>query len=133
MTKQLYYDDPLIAAYMIRDFGVKYYTVDYGDSGGMDIVDDYDNLLDEYTSSCEDSPNLFIHPDSLDIFKPQIGDLVMWNRYIGCVEPIIKDGIKSGYITLKFSDCLLSGDIQSNKIIQRNGKQFFMPKEVQDD
>ena len=97
MTK-LYYDDALIAAYMMREFGV--------------IYNNYDNI-DEILSDFQhksDIDKMYIYPDSLDVFNPTADDLM--RRDVG-----------------------MDGEEYDSEydIIQRNGKQFFMPKVVQDD
>jgi hypothetical protein len=136
---ELYYDDPVIAAYMMREFGVNYYTAEYGNGEGMDLIDDYDNLLDEYTASYNDFPNLFVHSDSLYIFYPQVGDMVIERGRIraqdriGTIDYITKDEqciAVADYHDDEDCKGVLTHNIFHKKaeILQRNGEHFFMPK-----
>lgn len=119
-----YYDDPIIAAYMAREFGVKY-------THGRPIKDKHD--VEDYFSffeyECDGYPecpnkeyirptewiNYDISNDSLDVFKPQVGDLYKWIG-VGQVDIAIDRSID--YIRDRYSEI---------EIIQRQGKHFFMP------
>ena len=126
MTK-LYYDDPLAAAYMAREFGVEYksnYTKDWLSAQSYTSRGNFDWLYVEY----------HIHPDSLDIFTPKEGDLVDWdvvNGYSYNAEREKESAFMGGYskypVGPNRSDAVIGEVVY--KIIQRDGKQFFMPKD----
>ena len=103
---KLYYTDPLKAAWMTREFGVKVQMLIYLDDGTcLSDVLSIPSILDFYMRM--PTIKLYIHPDSYGIFEPQKRDRVvgrmLW-RY------------DKGYYLDKDS-----------KIIQRDDKAFFMP------
>jgi len=112
MTKR-YYDDALQAAWMAREFGVRITT-----ENGLDVA----NVAVGMASRLNDSfvyhdPPYHIHPDSLRLFEPIEGDLVTsWSFPDGIRS---KSGIQKSLISKG----------REVKIIQRNGKAFFMPEE----
>lgn len=112
---KLYYDDPLHAAIMARDFGVTYARPDdcRMTMQWADYHSDAKNVSD-----FEEHDKLYIHPDSYSIFEPQEGDMVYTKNDSGSE-----------------SVCWVYGDTEKlqREIIQRNGKAFFMPKEQEDD
>lgn len=65
----MYYDDPLISAYMQREFNVQY-EVETSLTTGYPYVED---LLRNYIDGWE--YKYHIHPDSIGIFKPQTQDI----------------------------------------------------------
>ena len=109
MTR-LYYDDSLIAAIMARDFGV---DVKVGGIYGVSTL----HLINEWTKGDGE-----IHPDSLSIFEPIVGDLVLE---------------KGGALLVRRIDAEWYGYIYGNEqtiwckppIIQRDNKAFFTPLE----
>jgi hypothetical protein len=127
MTK-LYYSDPLISAYMAREFGVlinidtsnRYFThnestfLEYGFKEDDSKV----NTWIQY-STCY---KFYIHPDSYDIFEPRGDDKVI-NGAGGMFE-VNGEGVVYGALGIYDG-----GDID---IIIRDGKPFFTP-EVSDD
>jgi len=81
-----YYDDALQAAFMAREFGVKYnfinkksgYTfcisqTQKGLTGEHVMFDEYLRMIGATQEHCP----FYIHEDSLPIFEPQLGD---WGR-----------------------------------------------------
>jgi len=126
----LYYDDPLIAAYMCREFGVKFeYDIDVS------------RLLHNAQVSQIGTPvpRSHIHPDSLDIFKPKDGDLFVTEEptkrnFTQGIPDIIR--FDKSYHTVKYDDEDNMGVVTGGgtwldvlRIIERDGKQFFTPKE----
>lgn len=113
---KLYYDDPLAATWMAREFGVEY-TRDHKHTHLLNppkIYADASFLGKIYLTvkgACGEKAT--IHPDSLHIFEPQEGDAML--RPSG--EPFISTGRR------------VIAAIHGNVIIQRNGKPFFWPKE----
>jgi len=131
MTK-LYYTDPLKAAYMAREFGVKLANNNTDKPVGMSLFAHH-STLDNYTGgsvSClgidadlYEGEEIYIHPDSNDIFEPQVGDLVL---YCSTMRPrIIGKVTDGGYYDTE------GLPMERNKyqyIIRRQHKQFFMPR-----
>jgi len=116
----MYYDDPLAAAYMAREFGVEYYT--YPDGSDKDDPINCDEFKD-HGVCLSDNSTFYIHPDSLHIFNPRRGDLVYYHP-IDLHELWCWSEWEPSDIHKSFSDI---GDI-----IQRNDKPFFMPLESLD-
>lgn len=118
-TKDMYYDDALIAAYMQREFGVKLRAISSaGYIMGM--------INFEKVAVGEDYGETYhIHPDSLSVFEPMENDLVEF------------DGICSGFVIavldetvgIQNDDVVYEIEKEDCVIIQRNGKPFFMPKQ----
>lgn len=112
MTR-FYYDDPLIAAYM-----EKHFNVNFSDRHGERVLSCFNNQYEGY---------FYIHPDSYDVFKPMIGDgfSIIKDKYgvLHC------DTIKHIYCEYVVEGYSCEVDISNINIIQRNGNQFFMPKE----
>lgn len=131
MTR-LYYDDPLAAAYMAREFGVRLgYPQDNKDYPFVEICD----TRYEYLMLSDAKGKYYIHPDSLAVFEPKEGDLV-WNQYRGEVGYIQQINMYPENPCVALSDNLEPrkddhkiwsyGSI--HRIIQRDNKQFFMAK-----
>lgn len=118
MTK-LYYDDPLIAAYMTREFGV---YVNCTSPDGYFIQERCKNVpWERYVTKGPLITSFIIHPDSLDIFEPKAGDIVKNDQFIGYIS------VENKWCA---NGCLINLNLSAIKeIIQRDGKQFFMPKE----
>lgn len=113
-----YYNDRIKAAYMAREFGVKFIN-DLDDDG---FVEDHGFGKDKY----------YIHPDCYEIFKPQVGDLLrMDNTPRTTYVTFIDDW--DGEMFLADGEDYLE-DIREyhgyewiTAIIQRQGKAFFEP------
>ncbi len=110
MTKQ-FYDCPIKAAYMAKEFGVRYKSVtgfglqditqwELADVNG-DLRGTLRRLQGEY----------HIHPDSYSIFEPKEGDLLQ-DRKGECLTYTIPQNLDMRYF----------------KIIQRDNKSFIMPE-----
>lgn len=166
MTK-LYYDDPLAAAYMAREFGVKYTNFKWYEQEETffdpkpderfyrrifsQIIEWYRNpeyemqKLEESCVSLEEfqkgvaeieikrvprPSKIHIHPDSYDVFKPTVGDMVRFrDKYAAYVYA--DDLMSTPSPDLKHANpCYEFEPNKINKhIIQRDNKPFFMPKE----
>ena len=124
MTK-LYYDDPLIAAYMFREFDITFRS-ELDDHIGFD--GDL-HLLAERNQGEVYEGKYCIHLDSLDVFKPQVGDMVRFRGEFGA-SVYATDLFKIPSDRTDYSDPCFSfySDICSKEIIQRDNKAFFMPK-----
>jgi len=114
-----YYTDPMAAAWMAKHFGMKF-------TSSFELCDEYSHQNHcYYQAQGVADDKLFIHPNSLHLLEPQVGDLCI--RYPD----------KRGHCNYCGMDWLLqieskedlqlwNGDI--HKIIQRNGIAFMMPK-----
>lgn len=122
MTDKLYYTDPLQAAWMAREFGVKFENEDDAAMFVIEGGDEYATLSQMQQTIT--SKKYYIHPDSYHIFEPQEGDVVEYN--IICDKyPLEK----------RASHCLVTKTMMQTlgaiwvleEIIQRNNTAFFMP------
>lgn len=120
-----YYTDPLAAAFMAKHFGVKFSAYPLSprvDAFNIKPYFDKNGDLCFCLISQEGKHQLFhdklyIHPDSLHLLEPQVGDLTMY-KFIeqgGCV-------ITPAW----FSEHLRKEQVES--IIQRNGIAFMWPE-----
>jgi len=117
MADKLFYTDPLAAAIMARDFGVKiqgYYNV----TKNLGDVLSWENIMES-----RHFPKYYVHEDSYHIFEPQDGDLGV--------------DIKGNYAEyiLDEDDELYWASIDDElfrqttaKTIQRDSKPFFNPE-----
>tara|TARA_R110000868_G_scaffold365633_1_gene628526 strand:- start:588 stop:1043 length:456 start_codon:yes stop_codon:yes gene_type:complete len=148
----LFYKDPLKAAYMAREFGVEFAN------SSRDIHEDCQRTLEFLWGKTILSGELkvlnsqiykryLIHPDSLDIFKPMVGD-VTYND--SCAQVVVSDETWTQYCKKSDETRKLDEDCKYNSefevcttvsidnvlldegeiIIQRNGKQFFSPEGI---
>lgn len=138
MDKKLYYDDPLAAAYMAREFGVEFLQdelVDEVSCASPKLFTSASHFDDKFHFHINDKKGrkYYIHPDSYHIFEPQGNDVgfdTCDNETYLCNVGIEMNwpGYENAVLT-----CNDGGDfwkIHDNfKIIQRNNKPFFMPKE----
>lgn len=117
---KLYYDCPISAAYMTKNFGVLMAN-QYGNnllaeiSNGNQITW-FETGVDKYCKN-----NFYIHPDSLSIFEPQLKDIAVRKDYVqsGCHPFIVfDDDIKE-----------MRNRVHEYYILLRNGKPFIMPIE----
>lgn len=121
--KKLYYTDPLAAAYMAREFGVKLQGIlnekivnihqtnpddaEFWTEGSEEVEPDGSESVNSYLGK-----QFYIHPDSYHIFEPQVGDLLQnedgaFMQFLGA----------SGGLKILYA-----------KVIQRNNKPFFTPE-----
>lgn len=107
-----YYSDQLKAAYMAREFGMRFLRPDGSEvnlSHGMGREMGDDGWI-EFIAVPNDGD--YIHPDSLSILQPQEGDLV-------------EASTETEQYTFYYHAEMLA---KSDKIIQRQGKAFFWPE-----
>jgi hypothetical protein len=118
MSKKYYYTDPLKAAWMLQEYKVKFQEGFYINGG----LDDRDG---SWLDANDFNQRLYIHPDCYEMFKPQVGDLV---------EAIALIGNKNKFgVVNEVNDTWIASDkfiyeTKTVKIIQRNGKAFFIPE-----
>ena len=129
---RMFYTDPLKAAIMARDFGVKFH-VDNSEKPvpiwvfGRWLENRWDKIA-------------VVAADSEHIFQPQVGDIVVFSADDGslcvdAVEQVYFDGDESypytGDSGTVIQLCASHPDwlhARKARIIQRNGKAFFMPE-----
>ncbi len=132
---KLYYTDLLAAAYMVREFGVRFVPNirGYSSPASVDLtirgednqsiswlmvdgeLDGWNNKIGE---AIKPNEKIYIHPDSYHIFEPQVGD-----------EGKDSAGRLCRFIPNKWICWSRSGEpVYPMRIIQRNNKPFFMPE-----
>ena len=149
MTK-LYYTDPLAAAYMAREFGVKMIL-----GSTLYSIKKYPSLLKEYEDRGYVSPRdydfwhswkknfhtekFYIDPEQHKIFEPKEGDVLMYSegeKYGGrlraaeCFDTgnYINIGTRGVISYSCRKDAETKIPFREHKIIQRDNKPFFMPE-----
>lgn len=139
-NKKMYYDCALKAAYMVKNFGVKFIC---GEPYSPKEYDDYEKLLLRYTEIengrgyC--SPNtvyfdfsweskIYVHPESRHIFEPQEFDLC--EREQGGTVWLMDENRELSLGTEYQSRWYEFTD--KYKIIQRNNRPFITP-EIEDE
>jgi len=117
-----YYTDPLIAAYMMRAFNVGIGTPNYHNPEKR-RKQSYASLCNHAINNTEDK--YYVHPDSYSIFKPIEGDCVYHLDFgYGSIHEFEVECGEPYTIGMDSEAHFLTG----GAIIQRNGKQFFMPE-----
>ncbi len=122
MTK-LFYSDPLAAAYMTREHGVKVVVAD-----NEDVVQSVSDIAFDYAFESlveHDEELLYVHPDSEHIFEPQEGDIILHGDWHLEVMDVTDDNYS---VYLCIDPVELEETDKYVSIIQRNSKPFFMPE-----
>ena len=143
--KRYYYDDPLAAAWMAKHFGMLFDFTEMR-NGYRDDTEDGDyglkpkkawSRIKSWKTLCEIGKHakfFYIHPDSLSILEPEMGDLIDgWASRIGFVEETGKDlciDVNGGSWECPRES---QGRILQYEIIQRNGIAFHWPKMEESD
>lgn len=115
-----YYKDPLAAAYMAREFGIKLYWLNK--KGAKREPQSHKTVLGyAYEANLELPDRFYIHPDSHHIFEPIVCDV----------------GVDDNGTPVEYAAGAWVGDgspvgVEPVRIIQRNGRPFFWP-EVEND
>ena len=129
MTKY-YYDCPIQALYMMREFDVKFFT-----KGFLNIESDFLEMelgyhltiRDIYGKLANDHTKIYVAPESEYIFEPKEGDIGICGKLLIPVKFDIKDWVPSKM--LKKETYYEIKETLFVKTVYRNGKHFFMPKE----
>ena len=125
MKGKYYYDCPIKALYMMKEFGVEFFIKD--DNG-----DDYDftewhlnsqNVLELFTELEAFPCRIYVKSESEHIFEPKEGDLGIYDG--GELWRFITG---KWYFRNDFEDRTEDYDFITN-IIKRDNKHFFNPKE----
>ena len=141
-----YYDCPIEAAYMADKFSVNF-CYDYTEEKNVKFpiycnysqeTDDLDGGFIETTYLHDNIPvsKFHIHPDSEQVFEPQVGDVIHLNHQGFIVVqgsdgyPERKEDFFEGYGTHPlFRFDIVRGGEERIEILKRNGKPFIWPKE----
>lgn len=122
MKKKYYYDCPIKALYMMKEFGVN-----FSEAHGANHADKFfqineSELCDFATGVIEDFrgiEQIYVAPESEHIFEPKKGDEGRWTRLVG-----------AHYANYNGEQWVSAGiEEKLPEIIMRNGKHFFNPKE----
>jgi len=124
MSKRYYYTDAIVALYMMKEFGVKFYT-----EGFLDIKSDFLEkelgfhleIRTLYNKLCQVNSKIYVAPESEHIFKPKVNDLAHYDLNGG-----------SGVYQFTNKPIKWAEGVTNIQIIRRDNKQFFMP-EVEND
>lgn len=102
-----FYNDPLVAAYMAKHFGMKFYT--YPDGSDLSEPITWENEFSRFHYH-EGEVNWRVHPDSLQLLERRMSDICQGlnNSSVFCVAALLGDN--------------------AGQIIQRDGKRFFWPE-----
>lgn len=145
MSERYYYDCPIEAAYMQRNFGVQFdcFRVQHPDDMKRPEEPELGkNIFIGWTGS----RRIYANTDSVPIFEPQVGDIVTLDRWhwerqrhpedkFYCTPKDVACSIynQGTYLSASYPGCQM--DCNDNgkwhvphKIIQRNGRAFIMPK-----
>ncbi len=123
-VKRFYYDDPLAAAWMWKHFGMEF-------EGADTIIIEIDEILsaalkpyDKRIDYCVPQI-MYIHPDSLHLLEPMVGDVVIEERHDGRFSnDILEDNEDFPWaLTVK----KISKMRMKPWIVQRNGLPFHWP------
>jgi len=126
MIKRYYYDCPIKALYMMKEFGVKFEQFLYSDfhslerklsSVSFEWICQNENLNDKI----EFENRLIVAEESEHIFEPKQGDLGHYDLNGG-----------SGVYQFTNKPIRWAEGVTNIQIIRRDNKQFFMP-EVEND
>lgn len=129
---KLYYDCPLQAAYMSKEFGVLLLVEEsYSNDSWLEDATPESLMKHIHLYGEENIGNIYIHPDSLPVFDCIEGDLIEgWAGRIGYVEEDEGDDELTIDVNGGTWECPKerNGKKLNYEIIQRNGKPFFTPK-----
>ena len=127
--KKYYYDCPIQALYMQKEFGVQFYTIHKSDlsdkklSFHVDIKNIYNvliQLLAIYNPMISDN-KIYVAPESEHIFEPKEYDIGIYNGELWTF--IARQWVLSNDYEQTESDDFIKN------IVERDGKHFFNPKE----
>lgn len=122
---KFYYTDPLAAAWMAKHFGMKIAPDPREFPNAGDASFDENGVLMQASLAAMGAPKWrkwYVHPDSLSILEPQMGDLMTSEHRDGRIASFSKDGSFEDV-----DDYTWHKDIPV-KIIQRNGFAFMWPE-----
>jgi len=123
MKKKYYYDCPIQALYMMKEFGVNLKceneSSSYYYSFGKAMLDHIRREVLKDTTWEKNLGKIYVAPESEHIFEPKKGDEGRWARLVG-----------AHYANYNGEQWVSAGiEEKLPEIIYRNGKHFFNPKE----
>jgi hypothetical protein len=125
MTRRFFYTDPLAAAWMAKHFKMDF-RID--DPDGKVFLETLLHGLREWRDATAASMGykFHIHPDSLPLLEPQLGDVVESQQVDGVYDVVVSDDIYCGRgdRNTNLKDVKKHGD----KIVLRNGIPFMWPE-----
>jgi hypothetical protein len=115
--RRFFYTDPLAAAWMARHFGMKF---EPQLNSGLRKVNHGGYVTEawEIENSYGLAKRQYIHPDSLPLLEPQVGDLGLFRLY--------RDPTPSEVVPIFITVPVIKPDVIG--IIQRNGVLFHWPE-----
>ena len=129
MKKKYYYDCPIQALYMMKEFGVNLKceneSSSYYYSFGKAMLDHIRREVLKDTTWEKNLGKIYVAPESEHIFEPKEGDLGI-ERNLHTIEPCYFSGTYWFYENERVKT---NPHQQRVNIIYRNGKHFFNPKE----
>jgi hypothetical protein len=125
--KRYYYTDSIAAAWMAKHFGMSF-THEWHNRRLSELSDFFWETSTGDTGTY--NTPLYVHPDSLHLLEPQVGDLLR-ARYLGVVDSIRDKFIEFGESTEWIGDegsrtGFFAEEVK--RIIQRDGKHFHWPE-----
>lgn len=108
-----YYTDPLAAAWMAKHFGMAFDI--FAQPSGVRV--EKEKSTAKYIAMLGDAYRCYIHPDSLHLLEPKVGDLLLDD------DPT--DGANRTWHLEGMPDAIKA---KWNIIIQRNGIAFMWPE-----
>jgi len=136
MTNKLYYDDPLKATYMAREFGVKYWETIHYPSEDNNYYPFFTYDTGEYPDVKEviysDYDRFYVHPDSYHIFEDnEDWDIALLQDAEEFFFPFTYYGEKGWHFSStspigNYTQSIL--DEKGINTIIRDNKHFFMPE-----
>ena len=133
MKKKYYYDCPIQALYMMREFDVKFLHWIYPSIHKTEMellpVGIYylENIIPYFNYKYAFEHRFIVAPESEYIFEPKEGDIGICGKLLIPVKFDIKDWVPSKM--LKKETYYEIKETLFVKTVYRNGKHFFMPKE----
>lgn len=134
MSEKLFYRDPLVAAYMAREFGVEFLAGYQDDELGYVYRQELRRLEDVLSIGYDRSfvsypgnPDIFLVNHIFNgVFEPQEGDQnILGYEYDGKTEQWIKR-----VVSIHGVETVYYADTDELDIDMRDGKHFFMPEVV---
>ena len=129
MKKKYYYDCPIQALYMMKEFGVEFFIKD-DDGDDYDFMEWYlnsQNVLELFTELEAFPCHIYVKSESEHIFEPKEGDIGIVKNF----NPLCLVRFCSYYNSWNYEGDEYEERFNNDEvnIIYRDGKHFFNPKE----
>ena len=124
--KRYFYTDPLAAAWMVKHFGMRFPCNSAKCKGREYSIGGLASYCAKRLVDQRCQERFYIHPDSLTLLKPQIGD---WVKFDDVTAGIISDkDNKRKEVVVYFDGYCLVPKWSELEIIQRDEMAFMWPK-----